>query len=68
MPPIEHELRPQYAPMMWPLAFPSGEPSKLVDGRYIDGLTDFSIGDTTLAMLMQPEKNEYGDYIVMPTP
>ena len=58
---------PMYAPMMWPLAFPSGEPTLLADGTPVDQSSNFSIQDATLAMLLQPERDANGVHVTLPT-
>ena len=76
---------PLYAPLMWPLAFPSGAPllnrqGQLVDGRRsgptveAGGQTAQELGheehgmrQTTLAMLMQPQRDAADECVLLPT-
>ena len=67
---------PEYAPLMWPLAFPSGEPSLLhtwengwrrPSTTAVDSKSGFKMAHTALAMMLQPERNDRGDFVTVPT-
>jgi len=59
----------EYAPMMWPLAFPSGEAPVLQNGRLLDGPTaTCNMQQATLAILLQPERTSDGGYLTAMTP
>jgi len=58
---------PEYAPLMWPLAFPHGEPMCLGSGMHLDAAAR-NMQSATLAMLMQPERDAYGEFLLVPTP
>jgi len=63
---VMQSSNPGYAPMMWPLAFPSGSPAELADGSHVD--SRHRMQDATLAMLFQPERNENGEFVTVMTP
>ena len=51
---------PEYAPLMWPLAFPSGDPAVLADGRPLDAAmkgVHSGAEHATLAMVAARESN-----------
>ena len=52
---------------MWPLAFPHGEPMCLGSGMHLDAAAR-NMQSATLAMLMQPERDAYGEFLLVPTP
>ena len=73
---------PLYAPLMWPLYFPSGAPlldrqGRLVDGRRSGptaaagdqepGHEEHGMRQTTLAMLMQPQRDAADECVLLPT-
>ena len=63
---IVQPTSPEYAPLMWPLAFPRGEPMCLPSGMHLDAAAK-SMQRATLAMLIQPERDMHGEYVLVPT-
>ena len=87
-----HSDDPLYAPLMWPLAFPSGAPLLDRQGRLVDGKrsgptaarpndgdaasdapmqecahAEHGMRQTTLAMLMQPQRDSADECVLLPT-
>ena len=79
-----HSDDPLYAPLMWPLAFPSGAPLLDRQGRLVDGKrsgptaarpnggdecahAEHGMRQTTLAMLMQPQRDGADECVLLPT-
>lgn len=63
---------PLYAPLMWPLALPYGEPLvRRGTGEFVDLKDDHSescnMRKATLAMLLQPARDENGACLLLPT-
>ena len=73
---------PLYASLMWPLAFPAGAPLLDRQGRWVDGKragpaaragdgdsehVEHGMRKTTLAMLMQPQRNADDECVLLPT-
>lgn len=62
---------PLYAPLMWPLAFPSGLPPRDVDGFLLSDAASVrqrgGDGSLTMALMLQPEVRPDGTYLLVPT-
>ena len=59
----------RYAPLMWPLAFPDGEPAVLAEsGELLDECAK-NLQQATLALMLQPERKAdgSGDFVYVPT-
>ena len=65
---------PGYAPLMWPLAFPDGQPAQVrsKDGEDPDELRNLddvakNLQQATLALMHQPEVRGDGTFVYVPT-
>lgn len=62
---------PEYAPLMWPLAFPYGKPAfvRTDDCGELALLDEYAsnLQQATLALMLQPERHANGDFIYVPT-